>query len=88
MKRYGPILIAGLLFQAGSSLLAANVAMIEINGAIGPATAIYISRASQLASKQGDACLIIQLDTPGGLVSSTEEIVHRRRSRWRAASTA
>ncbi len=75
MKRYGPILVAGMLVQAGSGLQAANVGMIEINGAIGPATASYISRAVNIASARNDVCLIIQLDTPGGLVSSTEEII-------------
>src|SRR5262249_21761748 len=46
-----------------------------INGAIGPATASYVSRAIQLAAKRDFACLVIQLDTPGGLLESTKEIV-------------
>ena len=64
-----------VVMGAAASLRAANVSLIEIKGAIGPATASYIARAIDLATQQSDACLIIRLDTPGGLVSSTEEIV-------------
>ena len=48
---------------------------IHIKGAIGPATASYIERAIQVAATRHDVCLIITLDTPGGLVASTKEIV-------------
>ncbi len=63
------------LIGAVANLRAANVSLIEIKGAIGPATASYISRAIDQAAKRDDACLILRLDTPGGLVSTTEEIV-------------
>jgi membrane-bound serine protease (ClpP class) len=49
----------------------------KIDGAIGPATASYISRAIDLAANQNDVCLIIQLDTPGGLLDSTKDIVQK-----------
>jgi membrane-bound serine protease (ClpP class) len=52
-----------------------TVGKIEIRGAIGPATATYLSRAIGVAAAQGDVCLIIELDTPGGLVTSAEEMV-------------
>lgn len=54
---------------------AAEVGLMKINGAIGPATASYIARAIELAAAQQDVCLVIQLDTPGGLLESTKEIV-------------
>lgn len=57
------------------ALQAAQVGLIKISGPIGPATANYISRALDTAAKQGDECLIIQLDTPGGLAASMNEIV-------------
>ena len=56
---------------------AAQVGLIKIDGAIGPATASYISRAIDAATAQGDGCLIIQLDTPGGLVDSASQIVEK-----------
>lgn len=73
MKIGAHILAAGALWAA-TDLRAASVSMIEIRGAIGPAVASYISRAVDLAAKRNDACLIIQLDTPGGLLDSTREI--------------
>ncbi len=65
-----------LMFLAGTlPLVAAQVGLINIDGAIGPATASYIERATRVAGDRGDACLIIQLDTPGGLLESTKQIV-------------
>lgn len=53
----------------------AEVGLIRVNGAIGPATADYISRAIRVAESRNAACLIVQLDTPGGLLDSTKQIV-------------
>jgi membrane-bound serine protease (ClpP class) len=75
MKHLIPFLIAAAVFGAAENLSAGDVSLIEIKGAIGPATASYISRAIGLAGQRGDACLIIQLDTPGGLLDSTKDIV-------------
>ena len=74
------MLVAGGVFALAAGLRADpahNVGMIEIRGAIGPATASYISRAIDVAEAQNDLCLIIQLDTPGGLLDSTEDIVQK-----------
>jgi membrane-bound serine protease (ClpP class) len=54
---------------------AGHVGLIKIDGAIGPATASYIARAIDLAGARNEACLVIQLDTPGGLLDSTKQIV-------------
>ncbi len=55
--------------------LAGEVCTIRIDGAIGPATASYIARAISDASARNAECLIIGLDTPGGLLDSTKDIV-------------
>lgn len=73
MKLWGFIVIAGLLL--GTAVQATQVGLIKIDGAIGPATANYISRAIEAAAKQNDECLIIQLNTPGGLANSMNDIV-------------
>jgi membrane-bound serine protease (ClpP class) len=65
-----------VLFPA-ARLHATQVGLIKIDGPIGPATAQYVSRAIDTAADKNDECLIIQLDTPGGLVTSTEEIVKK-----------
>ena len=54
-----------------------KVCLIKINGAIGPATASYISRSIGEAQSQNAQCLIIQLNTPGGLLDSTQVIVQK-----------
>ena len=74
MKPWHHILLAGAIW-AVPNLRAGDVGLIEIRGPIGPATANYISRAIQVAAAQNDACLVIQLDTPGGLLDSTKDIV-------------
>jgi membrane-bound serine protease (ClpP class) len=74
MKRWISIAIAGLVFGA-TATHAAQVGLIKINGAIGPATANYISRALDLAANQNDECLVIELNTPGGLANSMDDIV-------------
>ena len=74
MKLFSSIAIAGLVFHAAVTQ-ATQVGLIKINGAIGPATAGYIARAVDVAAEQHDECLIIQLDTPGGLLDSASQIV-------------
>ena len=57
------------------TLAGEKVDLIKIDGAIGPATASYISRSIEEAREQNAQCLIIQLNTPGGLLDSTQKIV-------------
>jgi len=75
MKRWISIAIAVLVLGAAPKMFGAQVGLIKIDGAIGPATANYISRAIEVSTAQNDECLIIQLDTPGGLLDSASEIV-------------
>ena len=71
MKRWISI---ALVFCA-AALQAAQVGLIQIHGPIGPATANYISRALDVAAQQRDQCLIIELNTPGGLANSMNDII-------------
>ena len=71
------ILLTGLTFAAANSLPAADVGLIKIKGAIGPATAGYISRAVDVSTAREDACLVIELDTPGGSLDATKQIVQK-----------
>jgi len=73
MRHWRFIAVVGIFFSVAVN--AAQVGLIKINGAIGPATASYIARAVDAAAAQHDECLIIQLDTPGGLLESTKQIV-------------
>ena len=58
-----------------AAVVAEKVSLIKIDGAIGPATASYISRSIDEAQTQNAQCLVIQLNTPGGLLDSTQTIV-------------
>src|SRR3989475_1217196 len=65
-----------ICFSASAASIATEkVAYINIDGAIGPATASYISRSIDEARSQNAQCLVIQLNTPGGLLDSTQTIV-------------
>jgi membrane-bound serine protease (ClpP class) len=73
MKRWLSIALTALVSTLTAR--AAQVGLIRINGAIGPATASYVARALDVAAAQHDECLIIELDTPGGLLDSASQIV-------------
>lgn len=75
MRNGGWSVIAAALLMLVTSASASTVCLIRIDGAIGPATAGYIARAIEEASSQNAQCLIIELDTPGGLLDSTKSIV-------------
>ena len=63
------------LASAAGAFATEKVSFINIDGAIGPATASYISRSIEEARAQNTQCLVIQLNTPGGLLDSTQKIV-------------
>lgn len=48
---------------------------IVVNGPITPLVASYLDRAIATAEEDGAACLILELDTPGGLSNAMEDIV-------------
>ncbi|MBI3452239.1 MAG: hypothetical protein HY057_05285, partial [Rhodospirillales bacterium] len=48
---------------------------IEVKGVIGVASAGYIARGLERARDENAALVVLKLDTPGGLVTSTREIV-------------
>ena len=73
MRLWRFIVLVGSFFSVAAH--ATQVGLIKIDGAIGPATASYIARALEVAAAQPDECLVIQLDTPGGLVDSASKIV-------------
>ena len=64
-----------LWLLCATAVAAEKVCLIKIDGAIGPATASYISRSIEEARTQNAQCLVIQLNTPGGLLDSTQTIV-------------
>lgn len=73
MKR---ILLYGIfLFLLPFTLTAQKVISITIDGTINPVTAGFIHDGIEKAKKEKAACLLIHLNTPGGLLKSTRVIV-------------
>ncbi len=82
MVRLRLILSVLLLLMALSSLVAfgtegKHVNVIEINGVINPVAAKFITEAIDQSEEDGAECLIIQMDTPGGLMDSMRAIVKK-----------
>ncbi len=71
--------LAGLLAgQARAQEIAGPHALvITVDGVINPVKDRYIGRALEEAQQGGATLLVIKLDTPGGLLSSTRDIVER-----------
>jgi membrane-bound serine protease (ClpP class) len=72
--RLNLIFTAVLLFISSSSY-ASLVHTIEIASAITPVTAEHVEQAVTEATNAGAACLVIQLDTPGGLMKSMRSVI-------------
>lgn len=53
----------------------ATVSIIRVNGIIGPTSSQYIDRGLRKSIENNDEAFIIVLDTPGGLLDSTQDIV-------------
>jgi membrane-bound serine protease (ClpP class) len=78
-RRYTPILFAiacaCVLLQDRAAIASEWVELITIDGSINPATADFIADSINDAAQGGAGALVIQLDTPGGLLTSAQRIV-------------
>jgi membrane-bound serine protease (ClpP class) len=72
-------LLAAVLWLSVCAVAAGSekVCFISVDGPISPATANYISRAVDETAAENGQCLIIQLNTPGGLLDSMQRIVQK-----------
>lgn len=83
MKHIFVIFLVSFLGQCGISQpdstsvsgFSGNVILIRIDGPISPTTTNYISRGITKAHETNSMALIIEMDTPGGLLESTKDIV-------------
>src|SRR5579863_437343 len=70
-------LLAGLLLLVFTSISSAEILKIVVNDAIHPITTEYISRAIAEAERNKDQAFLIEINTPGGLLESTRDIVEK-----------
>ena len=63
------------LFLFSSLLTAQTVISMKIDGTINPVSADFIHDGIEKAKKEKAECLVIQLNTPGGLIKSTRVII-------------
>lgn len=79
MKK-APILrffLCALLAALTSLPVSAEILRIVVNDTIQPISAEYIARALAEADRRHDQAVLIEMNTPGGLVSSTREIIEK-----------
>ena len=74
MKLY-KIYVALFLFLLPVTVTCQTVVSININGGINPSSAEFIHKSIQAAADKNAECLLIHLNTPGGLVNATRGIV-------------
>lgn len=64
-----------LLAQGVRAALGGHINVASVSGSINPASADYLLQAIETSERDGAAALLIELDTPGGLVASTRDIL-------------
>ena len=76
-KRLCHLLLMALVVIALAPCGLAEVLRVVVDDAIQPVTAEYIGRALETAAANHDAAVLIELNTPGGLVDSTRDIIEK-----------
>jgi membrane-bound serine protease (ClpP class) len=74
------ILLSLVIFVAFITIISAQgnvIYLLKVDGVINPASAGYIIKGIEKAEQEGASCLVIQMDTPGGLMESMRSIVKR-----------
>ena len=79
MKKFSIItaFVCLVLLVVCSSAASAEVLKVVVNDTIQPISGEYIARAIAEAARRNDQAVLIEINTPGGMVSSTREIMEK-----------
>ena len=79
MKKFAltSALLCSIAFVFGSSSASAEILRIVLNDTIQPISQEYIGRAIDEAARRKDEAVLIELNTPGGMLSSTQQIIEK-----------
>ena len=69
------LLVVALSLVASAKAASPSIMILEVEGAIVPVVADYIHRGLKQAQEEEATAVIVQLNTPGGLVSTTQLII-------------
>ncbi len=76
-KKVAAIFLIALALLAVTCPATAQVLKVAVNDTIQPISAEYIARAIDEAGRRSDQAVLIEINTPGGLVSSTQGIIEK-----------
>jgi len=77
MKKSVILAIVGLAAIFLSSFASAEVLKVVVNDTIQPISQEYVSRAIDEAARRNDQAVLIEINTPGGMLSSTNAIISK-----------
>jgi membrane-bound serine protease (ClpP class) len=75
MKRWRVALLVAWALCVAAPAGARHVNVVTIAGSINPASSDYVQQAIAQSELDGAAALLLELDTPGGLLSSTKDMI-------------
>ena len=75
MAVFAAMMLMGLFGPLLAQAQAPHILLLDVNGIINPVKHRYIARALDQAVEDRSVMVVIELDTPGGLLSSTRDIV-------------
>jgi membrane-bound serine protease (ClpP class) len=69
------LLVLTLGLASGAAVAAGHINVVTIAGSINPASSDYLQKAIEQSEAEGAIAVLIELDTPGGLLASTKDII-------------